>query len=77
MISQPCFLISVAYLPTSSTSMAKWWMHGPSPEACDSLDVVPASYLMSVKSIAPSVRWRDRWSRVLRVSTSRKPKTLW
>ena len=32
---------------------------------------------ISVKSIWPSLMWRDRWSRVLRVSASTKPKTFW
>src|SRR5258707_125455 len=52
-------------------------MHGPSPAAFDSSDCVPASYFMSVKSISPSVMWRETWSRVRRVSASWKPKTSW
>ncbi len=50
-------------------------MHGPSPEAVDSFDVVPASYFISVKSIWPSVMWRETWSRVFFVTESRKPNT--
>jgi hypothetical protein len=60
----------------SSTSIAKWWMHGPSPEAFDSALCVPASYFITVKSMLPSVMWRDTWSRVFFVSESRKPNTF-
>ncbi len=59
----------------SSTSMAKWWMQGPSPAAFDSADCVPASYFITVKSMLPSLMWRETWSRVFLVSASRKPNT--
>ncbi len=72
---QPRALISRVARSMSSTSIAKWWMQGPSPAAFDSADCVPWSYFISVKSIWPSVMWRDRWSRVLRVSASWKPNT--
>src|SRR5438105_2395087 len=40
-------------------------MQGPSPAARDSAEVVPASYWMSARSMVPSERCRDVWSRTL------------
>src|SRR5688572_513074 len=57
----------------SSTSMAKWWMHGPSPEARASAES-SLSYLISARSIVPSVRCREVWSLTWPVSISTKPK---
>src|SRR4051812_9774869 len=59
MISQPYDLTCLVAASTLSTSTAKWWMHGPSPAACDSADSVPASYWMSATSRTPSERWRE------------------
>src|SRR5260221_4211728 len=51
-------------------------MQGPSPAAFDSADAVPASYCMIERSITPSERWREVWSRTFSVLDSLNPKTF-